>query len=390
MANTATAIFHGVEVPETLLAAEMQNHQAASLSEARVRAGRALAAKAVLLDRARQLGIAAQPELNADGLEETDEESLIRELLSQEVEAEAPPADAVRRIYDDQPNGFRTPPLLEASHILVAPDERDDIAATNARARADELLAVLARQPDRFAGLARTVSACPSGSDGGTLGQLRPGDVLPPIWQALLALEPGELADEPVRTEHGWHVLKLDHRVDGRRLPFEHVAAHIEMQLEARAWTLAAARYVDALLKRASATPPALGISALGTLETDQTPVTRVYALLGDVFANPQAALFALKPDVLKVIDAEAASKKRAPASVLSDAINSFLTEAKDDAWTQVISRLRDSTSPLADCLETMVRNQFPQVKATRTLILTRRGGGPDPVEKGQPDGTGL
>ena len=162
------------------------------------------------------------------------------------------------------------------------------------------------------------------------------------------------------------------------------------MQLEARAWTLAAARYVDALLKRSSATPPDLGISVLGTLETDETPVTRVYAVLGDVFANPQGALLALKPDVLKVIDAEAARRRCAPASVLSDAINSFLTEAKDDAWTQVISRLRDSTSPLADCLETMVRNQFPQVKATRTLILTRRGGGSDSVEKGQPDGTGL
>jgi peptidyl-prolyl cis-trans isomerase C len=390
MSSPATAIFHGVEVPETLLAAEMQNHRAASLADARARAGRALAAKAVLIDRARHLNIAAVPERNVDGLEETQEEAMIRELLSQEVEAEAPSADAVRHIYDSQPDGFRTPPLLEASHILVAPEQDDDMAATMARARADELISVLSRQPDRFGGLARTVSACPSGSDGGTLGQLRPGDLLPAIWQALLTLDPGKIADEPIRTEHGWHVLRLDHRVEGRRLPFEHVAAHIEMQLEARAWTLAAARYVEALLNRASASAPALGISALGTLETNQTPDKRVFALIGDVFSHPEAALAALKPEIVRQIDAEAENTGRSAASVLSDAINCFLNEARDEAWTQVISRLRDSPSPLSDCLETMVRSQLPQVKASRTLILTHRKGAVNPEEKGEPNGTGL
>lgn len=390
MTKTATAVFYGVEVPEILLAAEMQNHNAATLADARSLAGRALAAKAVLLERARSLGMSAVPELNTDGLEETLEEALIRELLSQEVEAPPPAVDAVRRIYDEQPDGFKTPPLLEASHILVTPDEHDDVAATMSRARADELIILLAKQPDRFAGLARTVSACPSGSDGGTLGQLRPGDVLAPIWQALLTLVPGTVAAEPIRTEHGWHVLRLDHRVDGRRLPFEHVAQHIESQLEARAWTLAAARYVDDLLKQSASAAPSLGLTVTGGLQTEETPAKRILALLGDVFANPHAALFVLSPDVLKLVEAVAEKENCTPAETVSGAIRSFLAEAKDEAWTQVISKLRDSASPLQACIETMVRQQFPQTKPTRTLILTRGGGGKVSATKGHANGSGV
>ncbi len=60
--SMAVAVFHGVEVPESLLASELQNHLAPSLAEARALAGRALAAKAVLLARGRALGLEAVPE----------------------------------------------------------------------------------------------------------------------------------------------------------------------------------------------------------------------------------------------------------------------------------------------------------------------------------------
>ena len=77
-----TSVFHGVEIPEALLAGEMQNHRAASLSEARAQAGRALAIRARLLARARELGLHPEPERNEDGQEETAEEALIRAVLS--------------------------------------------------------------------------------------------------------------------------------------------------------------------------------------------------------------------------------------------------------------------------------------------------------------------
>mgnify|MGYP000297757384 CR=1 FL=1 len=63
--STASSVFFGVEVPESLLATELQNHEAPSLAEARTLAGRALAAKAVLLARADKLNIEAVPERNA-------------------------------------------------------------------------------------------------------------------------------------------------------------------------------------------------------------------------------------------------------------------------------------------------------------------------------------
>ena len=98
--SMAVAVFHGVEVPESLLASELQNHQAPTLAEARVLAGRALAAKAVLLARGRALGLDAAPEKNSDGQEETRDEALIRTVLSEEVDAEPATDEAVRAVYE--------------------------------------------------------------------------------------------------------------------------------------------------------------------------------------------------------------------------------------------------------------------------------------------------
>ncbi|NJK33238.1 MAG: peptidase, partial [Deltaproteobacteria bacterium] len=44
-------------------------------------------------------------------------------MLSEEVEAEPATEGAIREIYDGNPDGFMSPPLLEASHILIAPAE---------------------------------------------------------------------------------------------------------------------------------------------------------------------------------------------------------------------------------------------------------------------------
>ena len=131
--SSAVAVYYGVEIPEVLLAAEMQNHSAKSLGEARAQAGRALAAKAVLLATARELELKAQPEKNTHGQEETIEEALVRAVLSEEIDVEAPSDADLRVIYDRNPEGFTTPPLLEASHILLAPKEESDTALSAAR-----------------------------------------------------------------------------------------------------------------------------------------------------------------------------------------------------------------------------------------------------------------
>ena len=374
MSIAHSAVFFGVEIPETLIASEMQNHQAGSLKEARNLAGRALASKALLLNRGEQLALQPVQEVNETGLQETYEEAVIREVLSEEVEAGSIDETAIRKIYDDQPNAFSTPPLLEASHILIAPREDDPQNWDAAKAQAIEIIQLLQESPRKFFNMAKTVSACPSRSDGGSLGQLRPGDVLNTIWVELLKLEAGEVAENPVKTEHGWHVVRLDHRVEGRRLPFEHVKSHIRSQLEVRAWTMAAAKYVDHLLRENSGQAPSLELSEFGELVHEDSKDNKVRSILGGVFSNPEQALKFLDDVTFSRVDEAAQEQNKSAGGILTEVIPGFVTAANDEAWTQIISCLRESQTPIQDCLSIIIKHQFPEkAKASHVLDITNR-----------------
>lgn len=386
--SNATSMFHGVEIPEALIATELQNHSAPSLAEARAMAGRALAAKAVLLARGAALELDPETECNADGQEETAEEAMIRSVLSEEVEAEPPSEADLRGIYDANPDGFRSPPLIEASHILIAPEDESEGAGLIARQKAEALIADLLSQPGQFERMAAKLSACPSAAEGGSLGQLRPGDVLSDIWSALDGLSVGKIGKNPIETEYGWHVLRLDHKADGERLPFEHVRPHISAQIEARAWTIAAARYVDELLK-ASTADPMLVLNEQGGLASGANGAAQATSLLGSVLARESDALEQLSEGTRAIVTAAAKTQGLDPSKVLRGAITDFLTKANDEAWTQIISRLRDGAEPLRDCLDVIVTEQLPPLRTKRTLILTRGGNRAAPEEKGDRHGTG-
>lgn len=367
----AVAVFHGVEIPETLLAGETQNHHAASLADARGLAGRALAAKAVLLDRARELGLKPDPERNEDGQEETDEEALIRAVLSAEIDVSSASEADIEAAYQARPDAFMSPTLLEVSHILIAPADSTLESFAAARARALGLIERLESRPELFGSLAADHSACPSSSEGGTLGQLRPGDVLEQIWDAAMSLEAGMFSAEPVLTEHGWHIVRLDHRSPGARLPLDYVRPHIALQLEARAWTTAAALYVDELLAR-SASAPRLKLDDAGRLADGETSLSRLDGLLGSALVDIEAAYALLPVRARETVEAAALRDGEPAADRLARAIRNFLSSASDEAWTQVISRLRESETPLADSLATIVAHQFPPVRKPHRLIQIR------------------
>lgn len=386
--SNATSMFHGVEIPEALIATELQNHSAPGLAEARALAGRALAAKAVLLARGAALELNPETERNADGQEETADEAMIRSVLSEEVEVEPPSEADLRGIYDANPDGFRSPPLIEASHILIAPEDDSEGAGLVARQKAVELIADLLSQPGQFERMAAKLSACPSAAEGGSLGQLRPGDVLSGIWSALDGLSVGEIGSSPIETEYGWHVLRLDHMADGERLPFEHVRPHISAQIEARAWTIAAARYVDELLN-ASTAEPMLVLNEHGGLATSSNGAAQATSLLGSVLASESHALEQLSEGSRAIVTAAAKTQGLDPSQILRGAITDFLTKANDEAWTQIISRLRDGAEPLRECLDVIVTEQLPPLRTKRTLILTRSSNRAAPEEKGDRHGTG-
>jgi peptidyl-prolyl cis-trans isomerase SurA len=98
-----------------------------------------------------------------------------------------------------------------ARHILVVADpSKGEEGWTAARIRADEIYGYLLEGQD-FVELAKKYSDDPSGKDGGSLGNLKKGELAQDIEDAILRLTPGE-ASTPFRSKIGYHLFRLDSR----------------------------------------------------------------------------------------------------------------------------------------------------------------------------------
>lgn len=243
---------NGVEIDPEAISQEIQHHPAPDAETAWREAARALAVRELLLQEARRQGISAAPEADEDGRIEVEEDALIGELLDIAIKPAKPDEEECRRYYDSQPQRFRTPDLFEAAHVLIEPEDQSAEAWTAAETEARTIIAEVGNDASAFAAVAREMSACPSAKQDGALGQVRRGELLPAVQEALEAIPEGTVRGEPVRSTYGWHVIRLHRKIDGQVLPFEAVRAKIAEMFEARSWSLGATRYVASLAAEAN------------------------------------------------------------------------------------------------------------------------------------------
>lgn len=251
---------NGVAIAESDILAEAQNHPAENPGAALLSAARALAVRELLLQRARERRIAVSPETDPEGRSETDDDAAIRRLIEEEVTVPSATAEECLRFYENNRAKFRSEPIFEASHILIAADPADEQARAAARSDAERLAAVLAEHPGEFATMARTHSACPSATQGGNLGQLTRGSTVAEFERALTRMMEGEITPRPVESRFGFHIIRLERRIDGEQLPFGFVEARIAGWLEASTWSKAVSQYIAILAADATIT----GIDLLG------------------------------------------------------------------------------------------------------------------------------
>ena len=105
-----------------------------------------------------------------------------------------------------------------ASHILVETEEEAIALKEELDGGAD------------FAALAREKSTGPSGPGGGSLGWFGKGMMVPTFEAAVVAMEPGAVSD-PVQTQFGWHVIKLNETRKTEAPSLESVREELELQL---------------------------------------------------------------------------------------------------------------------------------------------------------------
>ncbi len=234
---------NGVEIAESAVHAEMQHHPAPSRERAEHQAAVALVIRELLLQEAGRLGV-----------EGADDDARIAALVAREVETPEADEASCRRYFDANPARFRSADLFEVAHILRMAPPEDAEARARARAEAQALLAELKADPGRFAELAREHSDCPSKMTGGNLGQVSQGQTVPEFEQALFAMQEGELRDEPVETRFGFHLVRLERRIQGAPLPFDAVREQIASFLRDSVQRMALHQYLRILIGRAEIT----------------------------------------------------------------------------------------------------------------------------------------
>jgi peptidyl-prolyl cis-trans isomerase D len=137
--------------------------------------------------------------------------------------------DEVRRYYDQNAQQFSTPEQVKASHVLIKIGEGQDEGA--ARKTAEEVLAKAKAGAD-FAALAKQYSQDESNSsNGGDLGFFGRGAMVKEFEDVAFSLEPGQISDV-VKTQFGFHVIKVTEKRPAETRPFEQVRAQIEDQLK--------------------------------------------------------------------------------------------------------------------------------------------------------------
>ena len=82
------------------------------------------------------------------------------------------------------------------------------------------------------------------------LGQISKGQTMPAFETALFQMREGDISEEPVATEVGYHIIKVHEYVDGAQLPYENVAEWIKNDLEQKSWNKAFQQYVQLLAGR--------------------------------------------------------------------------------------------------------------------------------------------
>jgi peptidyl-prolyl cis-trans isomerase C len=204
-----------------------------------------------LLQRAGELGLLEDgaPRARVTFASRADEDALIAQVLDAEVVTPQPGEDECRRVYDRNPERYASGELVEASHILFAVTPGVPVATL--RTEAEKVLAELVRAPERLPERAKDLSNCPSGQQGGNLGQFGRGQMVPEFDAAIFGNDRTGVLPQLVATRYGFHVIRVDHRVAGRTLPFDAVKERIARELSTHVEARALRQYVEVLAGRA-------------------------------------------------------------------------------------------------------------------------------------------
>ena len=170
--------------------------------------------KLLLLDAKRNL-FEAQPEFKEQLAKVKDQlltnyagEKAIASVTVSEKECE--------EYYNANLDKFNAGEVVNASHILVDSEEK-----------ALEIFAKIDAGEISFEDAAKEYSSCPSKEAGGNLGEFGRGQMVPEFDSAVFAMKVGEVTSVPVKTQFGYHIIKLIDKKDAEPTPYAEISGEI-------------------------------------------------------------------------------------------------------------------------------------------------------------------
>ncbi len=176
----------------------------------------------------------------------------------------------IKAWYDGHKDRYQQPEERRASHILVASEK---LGKDKARARAEELLAEVRKNPASFADLAKKNSDDPgSAAKGGDLGFFGRGMMVKPFEEATFALKDGEISGV-VESDFGFHIIKLTGIHAAKEKPLADVRGEIEAELKkaaaSRKFAEAAEAFSNMVYEQSDSLKPAAEKFGLGVKQSE-------------------------------------------------------------------------------------------------------------------------
>lgn len=154
-----------------------------------------------------------------------------RWMQSQLKDADAVADDDAKKFYDSNTEEFKNPETVKASHILFLVNKDDSEETVKAKEEAAKKAAARAKKED-FTKLAKELSEEPGAKEsGGDLGFFSKDRMVPEFAEAAFSQKPGSVS-APVRTQFGFHVIKVTDKKPAGTVPFEEVKDQIAAYLK--------------------------------------------------------------------------------------------------------------------------------------------------------------
>jgi peptidyl-prolyl cis-trans isomerase C len=216
------AIVNGKPVPQARLNTLVQQAERAGQQvtpELQAQAKDQVVLREIFAQEAEKRGITASADYKAQ-MELARQSIMIRELF-EDYRKKNPVTDAEAKAEYDKFKAQATGTEYRARHILVEGEDEAKalIAQIKGGAKFDELAKAKSKDPG-------------SGQNGGDLDFAKAENYVPEFSKAMTALKKGEMTETPVKSQFGWHIIRLDDTREAQFPEFDQVKPQIQQRLE--------------------------------------------------------------------------------------------------------------------------------------------------------------